>query len=141
MENNNKNEEEVKVTYVDDDGEFEERENFNVFFKDTKERRIARKIKGVIAPLCVLIFLAIGLFVPNSWGKAWLVFLAIPISEIFFSALRKTSKARIMYITLMSCIVIYVGLSVFLQWKGFDYAWLKSLIVFLIIPIVSALVR
>lgn len=141
MENKNKNEEEVKVTYVDDDGEFEEKEGFNVTFKDSKERRVTRKIKSVIAPLCVLIFLAIGLFVPNSWGKAWLVFLAIPISEIFFSALRKTNKARIMYITLMSCILIYVGLSLFLQYQGFDYAWLKSLIVFLIIPIVSALIR
>lgn len=141
MENNNKNEEEVKVTYVDDDGEFEEKDGFNVVFKDSKERRVTRKIKSVIAPLCVLIFLAIGLFVPNSWGKAWLVFLAIPISEIFFSALRKTNKARIMYITLMSCILIYVGLSLFLQYQGFDYAWLKSLIVFLIIPIVSALIR
>ncbi len=142
MTNNNKNnEEEVKVTYVDDDGSFEEREDLHVLFKDTKERRIIRKIKGIITPLCVLIFLAIGLFVPDSWSKAWLVFLVIPISEIFFSSLRKTNKARIMYITLMSCILIYLGLSFFLQWQGYDYAWLKSLIVFLIIPIVSALIR
>ena len=139
MSNNN---EDVKVTYVDDDGIEEEIHGVrDVFFKDTKKRRTIRKIKGVIAPLCVLIFLAIGLFVPNSWGKAWLVFLAIPISEIFFSALNATSKAKVMYITLMGCIIAYIGLSVFLQWKGFEYAWLKSLIIFLFIPIVSAIVR
>ena len=139
MSNSN---EDVKVTYVDDDGVVEDVQGIrDVFCKDTKKRRTIRKIKGVIAPLCVLIFLAIGLFVPNSWGKAWLVFLAIPISEIFFSALNATNKAKVMYITLMGCILVYFGLSFFLQWQGIEYAWLKSLIVFLFIPIVSAIVR
>ena len=125
----------VKVTYVDDDA--------SVVYddKNDKARRTFRKIRNAIAPTCVLIFLAIGLFVPNSWGKAWLVFLAIPISEIFFSAILASSKRRIMYITLLLCIAGYIGISFFLQFKNIEFAWLKSLIVFLFIPIVSALTK
>ena len=125
---------EVKVTYVDDD-------SVTVNTREDKTRRNFRRIRSAIAPFCVLVFLAIGLFVPNSWGKAWLVFLTIPISEIFFSAILASSKRRIMYCTLLACIIGYVGLSFFLQFKGIDFAWLKSLIVFLFIPIVSALTK
>ena len=104
-------------------------------------RKVIGKIQGILPLVCVLIFLAIGFFVENSWGKAWLVFLLIPVGEVFLSAINSSKKKRAMAISMVVICLIYVALGLFLPTLGITYAWLKALIVFLLIPIVSIIIN
>lgn len=143
------NNDDVRVKYEDGENEEETvyeavdevRNQVYEHLGNPKLRRVIRRIRAALFPFCVLVFLALGLFVENSWGKAWIVFLLIPFSEMLFSAILRSGKGRIMVITLILCLAAYFGLAFFLQYKAIDYAWLKSLIVFLFVPIVSALIK
>ena len=112
--------------------------NFN---NSGNKRRAINKIRSLIPIVCLAVFLSIGFFVEDSWGKAWLVFLLIPVLEIFLSAITSNTKKKIMLFTMLIAIAIYVGLGIFLGAMGYSYVWLKLLVVFLIIPMVSIIIR
>lgn len=142
------NNDDVRVKYEDGDSDEtiyeavdEARNQVYEYLGNPKLRRAIRKIRSAMFPFCVLVFLALGLFLENAWGKAWFVFLLIPFSEIMFSAILHSGKSRVIIITMLVCICVYFGLAFFLKFKNIEYAWLKSLIVFLFVPIVSALVK
>lgn len=103
-------------------------------------RSVGKKIRAVVPLLCILAYLICGLFF-KLWGYGALVFLAIPITEITVSAISSTAKKRVMLLTLLLCIILYVGGAFLLTYLGVTYAWLKLLIVFILIPIVSTIIK
>ena len=106
-----------------------------------KDKKVSKKIRSVTPIICTAAFLAVGLFVPDSWKYAWLIFLLIPLEEILISALNSTVKRRVVLITTLIVIIAYIGLSILLTINGVNLAWLKLLIIFFIIPIVSIIIE
>ena len=102
--------------------------------------RVFKKIRAIIPLFCVIVFLSIGLFVENSWGKAWLVFLLIPLSEVILSIINSSKKKMVMGIAFILIIITYVLLGFFLPSFGVTHSWLKALIVFILYPIICIIV-
>lgn len=105
------------------------------------KRKILNKIRGVVPLLCLAAFLAVGFFVSDSWRYAWMIFLIIPLVEIIISAIQSERKKKIILFTILFAVLTYVGLSLYLSTLGVTYVWLKLLVIFIIIPIVSIIIE
>lgn len=105
------------------------------------KRKILNKIRGVVPLLCLAAFLSVGFFVSDSWRYAWMIFLIIPLVEIIISAIQSERKKKIILFTILFAVLTYVGLSLYLSTLGVTYVWLKLLVIFIIIPIVSIIIE
>lgn len=82
---------------------------------------------SILSFLCAMAYVVTGLFIPNTWGIAWLVFLLIPFIICTVLAI-KTKKAVIFCYPLIPLAVFYA-----VSW--FTGLWHPMWLVFMTIPI------
>lgn len=104
----------------------------DVAFEDTNKNTQKDNTRGVILSLgfsviAALAFLLWGMFVPSSWGIAWICFLAIPL---LITAVIAIKKRR----TVIFCYPV-VALAVFYALSWYTGLWHPLWIIFLTIPI------
>lgn len=116
-----------KETVIFEDGNVEVKTK-RVF----KRTKFARKISAVMPLLSLVAFLVLG-FCFKLWHPGWVVFLSIPLSEIFIDIFNKRGKALWSSIALLVSSIVYVFL-------GFAFhAWHPGWLVFFLVPIVAIL--
>lgn len=98
--------------------------------KGNKRNRFAKKVSSVMPLLSLVAFLVLG-FCFDLWHPGWVVFLAIPVSEILISVFNKRGKGLWVSLAMLVSIIIYLFL-------GIAYhAWHPGWLVFFLVPIVS----
>ena len=101
--------------------------------KDDVLKRRAQKIDTIISSiftLCIVItYIALGCLIPSMWGKAWVLFLLIPILPSIIEVIRYKNMKKFCYPVL----VVFVYLLVCI-WFGLNL-WHPLWVLFLTIPV------
>ena len=100
---------------------------YGVIEGDIQITGMQKEYKGLLV-FIIIAYIALGLFVPNMWGYAWLLFLIIPV----YAIIKETNgNARVISLTPFIALFIFFTLGWFGGW------WAFSWIAFLLIPIVA----
>lgn len=98
--------------------------------KASKRNHLARKISKVMPLLSLVAFLVLG-FCFKLWHPGWVVFLAVPVSEICINIFNKKGKALWVSLAMLVSVILYLFLGIAL------HAWHPGWLVFFLVPIVS----